>query len=294
MRKRKKRNNNLFIIVLLISLLALLGSIVTMVIFFFVAGGVKGENEPLTLGVRAATLMASIASFVSSTIFSLLIYWNNQINTRINDEANTRSEKDRNASFASANYSIIECMDRMLIYPESERYISDFIDDGDPNYHMLLNGVDEEDVIENPEKYLFVSLKIPFQVIEGKYVSRIAFEELRFTRGETKFRFFPAGDLEESNAYILYNELTQRRNLIINLIAPLEVEFFDPDKINNFSKIHIHLSITSLLNVRVKGAIDLFFTNPLQIEGNRTNTYRINSSNFDLIEMPEIVSGINK
>lgn len=289
----KKNGNRLVLIILILTLIGSLGSVIFITVFYFLARDVV-KPEDLTLGVRSAALFISIATFVSSTLFSLLIYWNNRTNMLINDDANIRAEKERNMAFASTNYSIIECMDRMLIYPESSNYINEFVINGDPAYHMFLNGVDEKDVILHPENYLFVSVKIPFQVIEGKYVSSISFDELRFTRGDEKFRFFPGEPLKESQSYLLYNEVTQRRNLIINLVSPREVEFYNPEAINNFSKIHMHLNITSLLSVRVKGALDLFFTNPLQIEGNLTNTYRITSSNFDLIGMPEILNRPNK
>jgi hypothetical protein len=65
--------------------------------------------------------------------------------------------------------------------------------------------------------------------------------------------------------------------------------FYNPNQINNFTKIKIYINITSLLGVKVKGNSELYFTNPEQIEGDGTNTYRINSANFTLTEMPKIM-----
>ena len=65
--------------------------------------------------------------------------------------------------------------------------------------------------------------------------------------------------------------------------------FYNPSQINNFTKIKIYINITSLLGVKVKGNSELYFTNPEQIEGDGTNTYRINSANFTLTGMPKIV-----
>jgi hypothetical protein len=50
----------------------------------------------------------------------------------------------------------------------------------------------------------------------------------------------------------------------------------------------IYINITSLLGVQVRGISELYFTNPEQIEGDGTNTYRINSSNFTLLKMPVV------
>jgi len=55
-----------------------------------------------------------------------------------------------------------------------------------------------------------------------------------------------------------------------------------------FSKITVHMEIRSLLGVSVKGISELYFTNPEQIEGDGTNTYKINSANFTLSEMPRV------
>lgn len=50
----------------------------------------------------------------------------------------------------------------------------------------------------------------------------------------------------------------------------------------------MNLHITSLLGVVVEGMSELYFTNPEQIEGDFTNTYKINSSNFIIKGMPYI------
>lgn len=108
-------------------------------------------------------------------------------------------------------------------------------------------------------------------------------------RDEESFTFYPPNQEEESQAYILYNENTKRNNAIINLVVPKDSDFFISSQINDFSKITIKIGIISLLGVKVKGVVELYFTNPLQIEGNGSNTYKINSSNFTISEIPKVI-----
>jgi hypothetical protein len=154
---------------------------------------------------------------------------------------------------------------------------------------MIEEGLSEQDIFKNPQDYSFVSIKIPFRVIEGKIISSITFDKLRFEREGVNYEFITPPSETESRAFLLYNEHTKRNNVIINLIMKKNSVFYNPSQINNFTKIKIYINITSLLGVKVKGNSELYFTNPEQIEGDGTNTYRINSANFTLTEMPKII-----
>lgn len=240
------------------------------------------------IGIRVATLFVAFASFFSSFLFSLLILLHNKMVVRMNDDTNRRAELFRELQFASTNYSIIEFMDRMLMYSESTRYIERLIERKSMTFHMIENVIDEMDVYQNPESYRFVSIKIPFRVIEGRTVSSIKFDKLRFERSGTNYEFITPKSEHDTRAFLLYNEHTKRNNVIVNLIIKKDSTFYDPNQINVFSKIKIYINITSLLGVKVRGNTELYFTNPEQIEGDGTNTYRINSANFTLTEMPSI------
>lgn len=240
------------------------------------------------IGIRIATLFVAFAAFVSSTAFSFLIYMHNKTANKANDDANHRAELFREQQFASTNYSIIEFMDRMLIYKEMQKYIDKYVVEKDLDFHMLDSRISQNDVLNNPDNYTFISVKIPFRVVEGKMVSSIFFDKLRFKRNNENYEFIPSKASVNNPVYILYNEQTKRNNAIINLIVLKDCNFFIPSQINDFSKIAINLEVTSLLGVRVKGINELYFTNPEQIEGDGTNTYRINSSNFTLSEMPRV------
>jgi hypothetical protein len=76
--------------------------------------------------------------------------------------------------------------------------------------------------------------------------------------------------------------------MIINLVMPKGSKFYNSAEINRYSKIKIYINIYSLLGVKIKGNSELYFTNPEQIEGDNTNTYAINSSNFLITEGPKI------
>jgi hypothetical protein len=248
------------------------------------------DKQYNVIGIRVATLLVAFASFVSSTTFSFLIYYHNRTVSKINDDTNKRAELFRDLQFASSNYSIIEFMDRMLIYNESSRYIKRFIERGITNFHMLKNDVSEQDVSVNPDKYNFISIRIPFRVIEGKMVSKISFDKITFERDQTKYIFTSPTSHTQNTVFLLYNELTKRNNVIVNLVFLKESSFIQRESLNHFTKIKININITSLLGVQVKGVVELHFTNPEQIEGDGKNTYRINSSNFTLTEMPKVIN----
>jgi hypothetical protein len=282
-----KREKNTIIAVMAIASITVFTVALIMLIF-----GNELDRMFNVIGIRVATVFVAFAAFCSSTLFSLLILLHNKTVVRINDDTNKRAELFRELQFASSNYSIIEFMDRMLIYGESERYVNRMLQRRSMMFHMIQDKDNEEDVYLHPENYRFVSLKIPFRVIEGKIISSITFDKLRFERNGVNYEFITPPSETESRAFLLYNEHTKRNNVIINLVIKNDSEFYDPSQINVFSKIKIYINITSLLGVKVKGNSELYFTNPEQIEGDGTNTYRINSANFTLTEMPKIVRSI--
>jgi hypothetical protein len=265
------------------------GSIVFIIALFMLIIGDWLDQNFNVIGIRIATLFVAFASFLSSMLFSLLILRHNQTVVKYNDDTNKRAELFREQQFASSNYSIIEFMDRMLIYQEPVRYIERMIQRKSMNFHMIKSDLHENEIFDNPKNYRFISLKIPFRVIEGKIVSSITFDKLRFERNGINYEFITPPSEHESRAFLLYNEQTKRNNIIINLIIDNDSVFYDPQQINEFTKIKIYTNVTSLLGVQVKGNIELYFTNPEQLEGDGTNTYRINSANFTLTEMPKIV-----
>lgn len=279
-----KKENRLIITIFLFVGTIVLASAITMLYF----GRELAEMFDV-IGIRVATLFVAFSSFLSSMIFSLLILMHNKTVVKYNDDTNRRAELFREQTFASSNYSIIEFMDRMLIYPESTRYIDRLVVRKTMAFHMIEQSINEKDVLSRPEDYMFLSLKIPYRVTEGKIVSSITFDRLKFERNGNAYEFVTPNSEKDSRTFLLYNEHTKRNNTIINLIVKKGSDFYDPKSINLFSKIKISINITSILGVLVRGTSELYFTNPEQLEGDGSNTYKINSANFTLTEMPSIV-----
>ena len=134
-------------------------------------------------------------------------------------------------------------MDRMKISMESTRYIDKYVRKGSFYYHMLESSISDKDVLANPDNYDYVSIRIPFRVIEGKTVSYITLDSLSFERDNKKFIFKKPSLLEECRVFILYMKFSAE-NIIVNLILQ-RYYFFNKDTINHFSKIKIKLNIIS-------------------------------------------------
>lgn len=276
----KRKQLIIFGVVVVFSVLVLILSVLALIFDDFLASTID------VIGIRIAAIVIAFASFGSSTLFSLLILHHNTTVSQINDDINERAELFRELQFTSSNYSIIEFMDRMLIYNESERYIERYVQRKDYVFHMVEKDVDIEHVSQNIHQYEYFSFKIPYRVVEGKLISKITFSQIYFERDNTRFFFVPPKNHTYSRAFLLYNEQTKRNNVIINLIVKKGSTFFVPAEINIFSKIKMDMTIVSLLGVGIHGMSELYFTNPVKIEGDLTNTYKINSSNFILKGMP--------
>jgi hypothetical protein len=179
----KQKNISISKLIIFVSSFVFLTSIVALIFDDYLAATID------VIGIRIAMLIVAFASFCSSTVFGLLIFMHNRTVNKANDDANKRGELFRELQFASNNYSIIEFMDRMLIYDESSRYIEKYIYKNNLDFHMIENKISEEDVMKNPDDYTYISLKIPFRVVEGRVVSSITFDKLKFKRENENFEF---------------------------------------------------------------------------------------------------------
>ncbi len=237
------------------------------------------ESKIAVVGIRIAVLVVSFAAFGASAIFSMMVYKHNITVSKINDDNNRRSELFRELQFASGNYSIIEFNDRMLISPESQWYIPRFYNKDNPSFHL----VDEE--IDTNEKLSFYTIRIPYRLVEGKTAGSIEISNIKFERDTEVFNFVPMKHEEKTRAFLLYNEKTQRSNIIVNIVFNESSNFFS-EKVNLFSKIKLKLTVSSILGVSINGSSELYFTNPTQTEGHGLQTYKINSSTFITTSLP--------
>lgn len=240
------------------------------------------------IGIRVATLFVTFATFTSTSFFSFLIYNHNKVIRENNDDANRRAELFREMQFSSSNYSIVDFVDGMTIDKESTRYIDKYIRNGNFRFHMIEDSLDAGDVLLNPDNYCYLTLKIPYRIVESKPVANIIFNKLTFERDNKKYRFLTPKSESESFAFLLYNECYKSNNAIINLVVKKGSDFFSFDKVNEFTKIKITLRVNSLLGVEVKGVTELYFTNPERKDADGGNTYKINSSIFLLGDMPKL------
>ncbi|NLL56716.1 MAG: hypothetical protein GX242_05845 [Clostridiales bacterium] len=270
--------------ILLLVILALVFAISLVFLFF----GRQLAKEFHVIGIRVATLFVTFATFASTSFFSYLIFNHNKVMRETNSDANKRAELFREMQFSSANYAIVDFFDGMTIDKESTRYIDKYIKKGNLRFHMIEQSIDEQDVINNPDSYCYLTIKIPYRVVDSKPVASIIFDRLTFERNNIKYRFQTPKSEGESFAFLLYNECTQTNNAIINLIIKKDSDFFSFDEINEFTKIKIRLRINSLLGVEVKGISELYFTNPERSDFDGGNTYKINSSMFLLGDMPKL------
>ena len=138
-----KKERNIIIIVIGIA-----GSAVFILALLMLMFGDELDSMFNVIGIRVATVFVAFASFLSSMLFSLLILLHNRTVVKINDDTNRRAELFRDLQFASSNYSIIEFMDRMLIYGESARYIQRVIERKSMMFHMIEEGLDENEAME--------------------------------------------------------------------------------------------------------------------------------------------------
>lgn len=281
-----KKPNRIYTVLIFILLIVFA---ISLVILFF---GDYFDRTFNVIGIRITALFLSLASFGSSTLFSLLVYRHNKTVSSVNDDSNRRAELFRDLQFASSNYSIIEFTDRMLIIKESQRYIDRLSKGKHPSFHLVDNrNINPVATPESINDYNYFTIRIPFKVIEGKVVSSITIDELRFERDKKTYQFYPNHEEEEAQTFILNNEITKRSNMIINIAISKDSDFFNINEINIFSKIKLYINITSLLGVKVKGLIELYFTNPSYDKDDEyaKHSYKINSSYFKLLTAPSII-----
>lgn len=237
------------------------------------------EERIAVVGIRIAVLIVTFAAFGASAIFSMMVYRHNITASRINDDNNKRSELFRELQFVSSNYSIIEFNDRMLISPESSWYMPKYYKKDIPSFHLVDQNLNPD------EELLFYTIRIPFHLIEGRTPGRIEINKIKFEKGEQQFIFVPMAQERSTQTYLLHNEKTKRRNMIVNIVFNKSSNFFN-EEVNLFTKIKMSLTVGSVLGVSINGNSELFFTNPTQTEGQGLHTYKINSSNFLTTSLP--------
>ncbi len=260
-------------------------------ILAFIIGRVSGLDG--NFAFRIVELIATLAAFVVQSIFSFSVLRYNEdlrsLNNEIkktSDESNMRAEEFRILQFVASNYTVVDFVDHILLYEERPNYVDNLFALKDARLYLTKQGIELSNVYEKPDDYGFVSVRLPFNVVEGKSVGDISFSRFEFTVGQSLYNFVPC--VEGSHSLILHNETDDREEAVVNLIFNKDDGFFSPKEVIPFSNIRIYFMVRSLLGVAVTGRVELYFTNPLKLEKTGENKYTINSSLFEASGIPTL------
>ena len=292
---KKPRKSMIFNIRLL---LIIWGAVMVLVVAaYFISKKLTVFNPDATFPLMS--IIISFAAFAVSSLFSFSILNHNAILRDANDElkknsddVNARAEAFRTLQFIASNYTIVDFTDYIVMYDEPERYVGIFKSNHDFTFYMREDDVSIEDVNEHPENYRFITVKIPFTIVEGKTIGKVKFARFKFSKDGKDHRFVNCGRM--TNSLILYNEQDHRSEALVNLIMRKGSEFYKPGAVNPFLKIKINLTMVSLLGVAVTGWIELYFTNPERLESDGSSKYKINSSQFEVSGLPQLLSSVNE
>jgi hypothetical protein len=240
------------------------------------------------------SIIISFSSFITTSMFSFAIFYHNQLirgltleTQKRTDDQLVRDEQLRVLQFCSANLSVVDFVDFMLISREHDTYVKKHAEARDFSSYLREDDIDINDVTEHIENYAFRTIRLPVHVLEGKAISKIGFTRFKFVREEGVHYFVPA--TESNTALIIFNETDKRCEAVVNIILKKTSGFYAPKSVLPCQKIKINLIMTSLLGVAVGGTTELYFTNPKKLEGDGSNKYTINSSQFEINGLPELV-----
>jgi hypothetical protein len=240
-----------------------------------------------TYTARLIPAVVTLFSFLSQSFFNVLIIMQNKTVAQANRDANQRADAFRDQQFVSDNYSIIEFMDRMLMTEERKLYVEKYIGARRGDFHMILNTFNSNELFGGEDKFSFITIRIPFKVVEGKRISKITISKISFHRNQNRYLFRSIKGAATSG-FLIFNGISNRQNLVMNLVVPSSSDFFNFGEVSPFSRIKLELTITSVLGVSLPGSVELYFENPDQVGADSSNSYKITSSIFLLNGSPTI------
>jgi len=282
--KLKRRINMIWPII------AVWGIVFIICIIVFFVGDPMSDDSLRMPNFRMLTIILAFATFVMATLFSFLILSHN-INTRNMSAETTKSaEEFRELQFVSSNYTVIDFRGDMQLYEQDCTYTAALKETKNFNFYLRQDSVEMKDVTENFDDYAFISVKLPYRVVEGKTLAGVRISRFRFSRDNTKYRFVPCSG--GVNTFILHDESGKDSCVLINLIIKKDGDFYSRDAVTPFGKIKLNLSMHSLLGVEVNGWNELYFTNPRKLDKDGSNLYKINSSQFKISGLPTLVKEV--
>jgi hypothetical protein len=268
----------------------------------FIASEVSARGgKPLLDGSTfwLLSIVINFMAFVMTTLFSFVILNHNTTIRELSERAlhrdessDIRSEEFRKLTFVSSNYAVVDFVDNMLLYEEYKTYTNALKTTNDFSFYLREDNITLKDVVENFDNYVFLTVKIPFKIAEGKNVGAIRISRFKFSKEGKDHRFVPCSG--GNNTLILFSENDQKQVVTVNLIAKKDNEFYTPDAVIPFIKIKLNLTMYSLLGVAVTGWTELYFTNPRKLEKSGANMYKINSSQFRISGLPTLLNSVGE
>ena len=307
-KKCKRVHKHISIQLSLRTLISIWISVFTLLVTMLVVSEVsirKAANGQLgyiinTPSFQIMSVTVSLATFIVTSLFSFAILNHNAMtrelnedNRRNSDAVNARSESFRTLQFVSSNFAIADFVDYVLMYKEYDNYIEDLKTHKNFNFYMREDTCTMEEIAGNFDDYLFLTIKMPIKVNNLKPpVTSVRFSRFKFTKDNKMFRFVPCSP--QSSALILFNDCDNRSEVMCNLIVKKASEFFNPEELNPFAKMRVHVAITSLVGVVNSGWAELYFQNPQKLEKGGANKYKLYSSQFKASGLPTLEPVIAK
>jgi len=244
--------------------------------------------EPPTFQVIGNLLALGV--MLQSAAFNFLIIKQSNAHRKNSDDSNERAEAFRNLQFIASNHTIIDFVDNLLIFQTSSRYIKRLRENLDFKFYLRERNTSLDDIKTNFKNYQFLTVKIPIKVVVGSAVSMIQILNFSLKKEDSTHNFMPcSGDFK---ALLLYNETDERQEISVNLIVPKDSELYSDKSVDVFTKIRLHIKMHSFLGVAVTGWTELYFSNPQKLEKDGASKYKIHSSQFQIVGLPELENSV--
>jgi len=234
--------------------------------------------------------LLALGVMLQSAAFNFLLIKNNAINTKKSEDANERADAFRNLQFVASNHTIVDFVDYLLMNETFNSYTKQLKQKQNFKFYLREENVSLEEIKDNFNDFLFLTVTVPIKIIVGSAVSQIKILNLGLEKGEEIFNFVPCSD--DSHALLLHNEIDNRQEVRINLIVKKDKNFFNKKTIDLFTKICLCVRTQSFLGVAVTGCTELYFTNPQKQEKDGASKYKIHSSQFEIAGLPELDSAV--
>jgi len=230
--------------------------------------------------------LLALGVMLQSAAFNFLLIKNNDINTKKSDDANERADAFRNLQFVASNHTIVDFVDYLMMFETFDSYTKQLKANHDFKFFLREENCSLQSIKDNFDDYLFLTVRIPIKMVVGSAVSLIKILNLGLEKDNCIFNFVPCSS--DSHALLLHNDIEDRQEVRFNLIIKKDKNFFSKKIIDQFSKISLCVKMHSFLGVAVTGCTELYFSNPQKQEKDGASKYKIHSSQFSIMGLPEL------